>query len=98
MVTGLSKSACIHPIHTIVIIALLASTTYISLLEDSLFERSGKNWFGGAKRGALLNGSVRVGLGEETQWKWKEIGTQDMEDKVCSFFLLISGFNCPFAN
>nr|ABD66599.1 putative 3-hydroxy-3-methylglutaryl CoA reductase [Tuber borchii] len=90
MVTGLSKSACIHPIHTIVIIALLASTTYISLLEDSLFERSGNNWFGGAKRGALLNGSVRVGLGEETQWKWKEIGNQDMEDKSATELALLT--------
>jgi hydroxymethylglutaryl-CoA reductase (NADPH) len=82
MVTGLSKSACIHPIHTIVIIALLASTTYISILENSLFERPGVNWFGGSKKGALLDGSVRVGLGEETQWKWKEIGALGMENEV----------------
>ncbi|CAZ84695.1 unnamed protein product [Tuber melanosporum] len=90
MVTGLSKSACIHPIHTIVIIALLASTTYISLLENSLFERSGKNWFGCAKRGALLDGSVRVGLGEETQWKWKEIGNRAMEDKSAMELALLT--------
>ncbi|RPB03751.1 putative 3-hydroxy-3-methylglutaryl CoA reductase [Choiromyces venosus 120613-1] len=90
MVTGLSKSACIHPIHTIVIIALLASTTYISILENSLFERNGRNWFGGVKKGALLDGSVRVGLGEETQWKWKDIGTQDMEDKSATELALLT--------
>lgn len=85
MVTRLSRSACIHPIHTIVIIALLASTTYISILENSLFERSGLNLFKGSKKGALLDGSVRVGLSEETQWKWKEIDSFNIEDEVCLF-------------
>ncbi|KAJ5137540.1 hypothetical protein N7526_003773 [Penicillium atrosanguineum] len=34
----ISRRACVHPIHTIVVIALLASTTYVGLLEGSLFD------------------------------------------------------------
>jgi hypothetical protein len=34
----LSKRASAHPVHTIVAIALLASATYVALLEVSLFE------------------------------------------------------------
>lgn len=95
LVQTLSKSACIHPIHTIVIIALLASTTYISILENSLFDRSAMRWaFGGSKKNlSLMDGSARVAVGEETQWKWKEIGNDGYE--VC-FFLFPQQSFIPF--
>ena len=35
---SISRRACVHPIHTIVVIALLASTTYVGLLEGSFFD------------------------------------------------------------
>lgn len=84
LVQTLSKSACIHPIHTIVIIALLASTTYISILENSLFDRSAMKWaFGSSKKDvSLMEGSARVAVGAGTEWKWKEIGTEEFESQV----------------
>jgi hydroxymethylglutaryl-CoA reductase (NADPH) len=88
LVQTLSKRACIHPIHTIVIIALLASTTYVSILENSLFDRSAMRWaFGGSKKNlSLMDGSARVAVGEETQWKWKEIGNDGFEVRFFPFF------------
>ncbi|RPB12220.1 hypothetical protein P167DRAFT_169242 [Morchella conica CCBAS932] len=103
LVQTLSKSACIHPIHTIVIIALLASTTYISILENSLFDRSAMRWaFGGSKKNlSLMDGSARVAVGEETQWKWKEIGNDGYESATQLALLTLSfpkdfnGFSAP---
>ena len=71
---GISKRACSHPIHTIVCIGLLASTTYISLLENSLF--------------GSRDGVVDLGYGSKSvileDGKWKELGhATDIE--VCTF-------------
>jgi len=69
----LSRSATTHPVQTIVIVALLASTTYIQMLEHSLFDRTSPLWgHGGSKRADLLDGSVQVAVGEQTGWEWKE--------------------------
>lgn len=67
---ALSRRACIHPIHTVVIVAFLASTTYIGLLEGSLFDglatRAGKaDWT------SLVEGSRQLYVGEDTAWKWQ---------------------------
>jgi len=65
---GISKRACSHPIHTIVCIGLLASTTYVSILENSLFEG-----FGGSR-----DGVVNLGYGRKSvileDGRWKEVG------------------------
>ncbi|KAA8910112.1 putative 3-hydroxy-3-methylglutaryl CoA reductase [Sphaerosporella brunnea] len=67
----LSQSATAHPVQTMVIVALLASTTYIQMLENSLFDRS--SWGqSGSKRADLMDGSARVSVGQETGWQWKE--------------------------
>ena len=70
VVQALSRRACIHPIHTVVIVAFLASTTYIGLLQESLFEglptRAGK-----AEWGSLVEGSRQLYTGEDTAWKWQ---------------------------
>jgi hydroxymethylglutaryl-CoA reductase (NADPH) len=67
---ALSRRACLHPIHTIVIVAVLASTTYIGLLESSLFE-SVAGAAGKADWGSLQEGSRQLRLGVETGWKWQ---------------------------
>lgn len=65
---GISKRACSHPIHTIVCIGLLASTTYVSILENSLFE--GFGW--------SQDGVVNLGYGRKSvileAGRWKEVG------------------------
>jgi hydroxymethylglutaryl-CoA reductase (NADPH) len=54
-----------------VIVGLLASTTYIQMLENSLFDRS--SWgYGSSKRADLMDGSSKVSVGPETGWQWKE--------------------------
>ncbi|RHZ71414.1 hypothetical protein CDV55_108582 [Aspergillus turcosus] len=70
---SISSQACQHPIHTIVVIALLASTTYVGLLEGSLFDsvRNPRNIAGQVDVDTLLQGSRSLRLGESTSWKWQ---------------------------
>ncbi|KAK6344740.1 3-hydroxy-3-methylglutaryl-coenzyme A (HMG-CoA) reductase isozyme [Orbilia javanica] len=70
----LSKRATAHPIHTIVAIALLASATYVALLEVSLFETrsdDGLGWgFGGnGWTKAALNGAATLQLSQKGAWE-----------------------------
>lgn len=69
----ISSRACTHPIHTIVVVALLASTTYVGLLESSLFDRSiyAGSGLGKADFNSLLVGSKQLRAGPETAWKWQ---------------------------
>ncbi|EXJ87124.1 hydroxymethylglutaryl-CoA reductase (NADPH) [Capronia epimyces CBS 606.96] len=69
---ALSHTACQHPIHTIVAIALLASTSYVGLLQESLFDTGAKSiqYNGGVDVEALLKGSRTLELSEKTAWKW----------------------------
>lgn len=66
---ALSKIASTHPIHTICLVAVLVSTTYIGLLEDSLFDaaRSVRK----AEWSSLVEGSRRLRAGPETSWNWQ---------------------------
>jgi len=65
----LSKITSSHPIHTIVVVALLASSTYIGLLEDSLFDvtRSVRK----AEWSSLVEGSRRLRAAPDTAWNWQ---------------------------
>ncbi|KAK6539272.1 3-hydroxy-3-methylglutaryl-coenzyme A (HMG-CoA) reductase isozyme [Orbilia ellipsospora] len=73
----LSKRASAHPIHTIVAIALLASATYVALLEVSLFETRSDDtigWgFGGYRSKdwtkTALNGAVSLQLNNNGDWQ-----------------------------
>ncbi|KAF3921629.1 hypothetical protein AA313_de0208005 [Arthrobotrys entomopaga] len=73
----LSKRASAHPIHTIVAIALLASATYVALLEVSLFETRSDDtlgWgFGGYRSKdwtkTALNGAVSLQLNDNGDWQ-----------------------------
>ncbi len=70
---SISRKAFIHPIHTIVFVALLASTSYIGLLEGSLFDRTSSvsNAAGDVELSSLVQNGRRLRLGEGTAWKWQ---------------------------
>jgi hydroxymethylglutaryl-CoA reductase (NADPH) len=65
----LSRLTSTHPIHTIVIVALLASSSYIGLLEESLFDatRSVRK----AEWSSLVEGSRLLRVADHTAWKWQ---------------------------
>lgn len=79
LLQALSRRACLHPIHTIVIVAVLASTTYIGLLESSLFDSVTSSTVGKADWASLLEGSRELRVGSETGWKWQ---TSDAENTI----------------
>ncbi|RVX69658.1 hypothetical protein B0A52_06722 [Exophiala mesophila] len=70
---AVSQLACQHPIHTIVVIALLASTSYVGLLQESLFDSGVKSLQhnGQLDVQALLQGSRTLELSKSTSWKWQ---------------------------
>jgi hypothetical protein len=76
---SIAKKACTHPIHTIVVIAFLASYSYLGVLEKGLLEGTDKAP-GHVDFQTLLAGSKRLRVGEETSWKWEveedRIGTK----------------------
>jgi N-terminal domain with HPIH motif len=67
-----SKCASTHPVYTIIATAFLASTTYLGLLESSLFGHriSANNAIGRIDLKYLLAGSKKLYSGPETTWKW----------------------------
>jgi hydroxymethylglutaryl-CoA reductase (NADPH) len=68
-----SHIACQHPIQTIVVIALVASTSYVGLLQESLFD-SGLGALqhnGKVDIDTLLAGSRTLELSRSTDWKWQ---------------------------
>ncbi|PHH74333.1 hypothetical protein CDD80_3172 [Ophiocordyceps camponoti-rufipedis] len=67
----MAKVACHHPIHTVVIVALLASTSYVSLLQESLFDAS--PGIGKADWSSLVDGSRDLLVGPDTAWKWRSV-------------------------
>ncbi|KAI9802250.1 MAG: hypothetical protein M1825_002971 [Sarcosagium campestre] len=73
IVHAVSRRACTHPIHTIVFVALLASTTYIGLLEGSLFEQltALDNASARTDWASLSQGSKTLHIDESTGWKWQ---------------------------
>jgi hydroxymethylglutaryl-CoA reductase (NADPH) len=68
----LSRIACQHPIHSIVAIALFASTSYVGLLQESLFDTGlpSLSKTGRLDTKALLKGSRSLELSQNTDWKW----------------------------
>ncbi|KAH8894298.1 3-hydroxy-3-methylglutaryl-CoA reductase [Thozetella sp. PMI_491] len=69
LLQALAKLTSSHPIHTAVVVALLASSTYMGLLEESLFD-SGST-VKKADWSSLVEGSRRLYAGPETTWKWQ---------------------------
>lgn len=66
-----SSLACQHPIHTLVVIALFASTSYVGLLQESLFDTANLTRHGRVDVASLLDGGRTVELSSKTAWKWQ---------------------------
>ena len=70
---SISSRAFTHPIHTIVFVALLASTSYVGVLEGSLSDSnpSKSNTTRGADLMALVEGGRQLKVDEQTKWRWQ---------------------------
>ncbi|KAL0256557.1 3-hydroxy-3-methylglutaryl-coenzyme A (HMG-CoA) reductase isozyme [Diplodia seriata] len=73
LLQAVCRRACTHPIHTIVFTALLASTTYLSVIESSLFTGSASagSSLGKADFNTLLAGSKTLKIGPASDWTWQ---------------------------
>ncbi|KAH6610051.1 3-hydroxy-3-methylglutaryl-coenzyme a reductase [Trichoderma cornu-damae] len=67
----LAKLACSHPIHTIVVVALLASSSYIGLLQETLLGNTAN--VNKAEWSSLAEGSRGLIASPETGWKWQNV-------------------------
>lgn len=87
-----SRRACAHPIHTIVVIALLASTTYVGLLEGSIFDAFRNTGDGKLDPSSFLHGGRVLRLGEQTAWRWQieDKGVSDSSEVGYILFFLSS--------
>lgn len=74
-----SSLACQHPIHTLVVIALLASTSYVGLLQESLFDNANQTRNGRVDVASLLEGGRTVELSSKTSWKWQVADTHSFD-------------------
>lgn len=86
LLQSVTRRTCTHPIHSIVFCALIASTTYIGLLETGLFEPSTKfnNNNNQVDFSALSQGSRTLNVGPETAWEWQsESVSSDAQAEVC---------------
>lgn len=86
---SVSLRACKHPIHTIVAIALLASTTYVGLLDGSLVEsvQDVNRSTGQIDVDTLLDGGRNLHLGPDTNWKWQAGDVLQGEERNVRGFL-----------
>lgn len=83
----LSRLSCEHPVRTVALIAIVASSCYISLLESNLFEppATTSNAAGQLSFDAFLAGSKILSVGPATQWKWQNGDGEApvLADQVC---------------
>ena len=85
-----ARRAFTHPIHTIVFVALLASTSYVGILEGSLLDNTSlsESRLGGTDLISLAGCGRRLKLGEQTAWKWQtDNGDFPTPETVGSSFL-----------
>lgn len=70
---AISKLSLSSPISTLVIIALLASTSYVGLLQESLFDTGAQapSEHGKIDTESLLRGSRTLELSANSAWKWR---------------------------
>ncbi|RKF72668.1 3-hydroxy-3-methylglutaryl-coenzyme A reductase [Golovinomyces cichoracearum] len=97
LVQSLSRRACLHPIHTVVIVALLASTTYIGLLESSLFDGVNSITGGNIDFESLQEGSRQLRAGPETEWKWLLTDSNDHGSDTDHLSILTFAFSDSLA-
>ena len=65
--------ACTNPVYTVAFVALMASTSYVGLLQSDLFEPPASTYaaVGQIDLATLLTGSKTLYLGTETGWRWQ---------------------------
>ncbi|EER29597.1 3-hydroxy-3-methylglutaryl-coenzyme A (HMG-CoA) reductase isozyme [Coccidioides posadasii str. Silveira] len=92
-----SRRACFHPIHTIVVIALLASTTYVGLLDGTLFDSVKQANYspGYLDVDTLLAGGRNLRLGQQTGWRWQVDDTFKLGDSDAARHLALTTFVFP---
>lgn len=74
LVQFLSRLACSHPIHTVVTVAVLASTSYVGLLQESFFNINVESTtVGKADWSSLVEGSRLLLASPDNAWKWQGV-------------------------
>ncbi|KAF3764275.1 hypothetical protein M406DRAFT_91673 [Cryphonectria parasitica EP155] len=75
-----SKLTASHPIHTVVVVALLASSSYLGLLEERLFDAT--RTVRKADWASLAEGSRSLRAGPDSSWKWQtwDIDSETVDD------------------
>jgi len=70
---AISSRACTDPILTLIVVALVATVTYMGLLEGPLFEAPAitDTLAGPVDFTSLLSGSKCLHIGADTAWKWQ---------------------------
>jgi hypothetical protein len=86
VLVALSRRACIHPIYTIGFFAILASTTYLTLIESPLFNRGDLAFdsLGKIDFNYMLKGSKQLYAGPQSDWKWSVEAPDIKTDDVSS--------------
>ena len=90
---SLSHRSVNHPIRTIVLILLLASTSYLRILESSLFDVSAttNNSDHAIDFTGLVGSARQLRLGPETSWKWQSDSREPTEvDSVRTLFFALT--------
>lgn len=66
-----ARLACSHPIHTLVLVAVLASSSYVALIQDSLFGSA--STVSKADWSSLTEGSRDLFANSANGWKWQSV-------------------------
>ena len=87
---AVSRLSLSSPIFTLVIIAVLASTSYVGLLQESLFDSgiSAAADNGQIDTESLLKGSRTLELSKKTEWKWRSLEDTDSATAQARHFAL----------
>ncbi|KAI0474179.1 3-hydroxy-3-methylglutaryl-CoA reductase [Xylariaceae sp. FL0804] len=83
-----AKISSIHPIHTLVIVALLVSTTYVGVVKESLLDVTRKDR--NAEWSSLVEGSRSLSTGPETQWRWQSFDPTSKVPKDTDHLALVT--------
>ncbi|KAI1333591.1 3-hydroxy-3-methylglutaryl-CoA reductase [Xylariaceae sp. FL0016] len=83
-----SRTATRHPIHTLVLFALLVSTTYVGVVKESLLDVTRKDR--NAEWSSLVEGSRSVTVGPETHWKWQSFDSKSKVPKDTDHLALVT--------
>jgi hydroxymethylglutaryl-CoA reductase (NADPH) len=88
VLVALTHRACVHPIYTIGFFAILASTTYLTLIESTLFNRGDVVFdsLGKIDFNYMLKGSKQLYAGPQTDWKWTVEASDVKADEVRALF------------